>query len=91
MTRIIYQVKSPGQELISGEIFWAASEYFGELTGQTYSLGEMEAVKINQISTLPPVAKLLLSAVAGAIIQRLLDEGVAADLIFSAGTFEVIG
>lgn len=77
-------------EPITGEIVWAASEYFGELAGQTYNLGEMEAVKIGQMPALSPVAKLLLSAVAGAIIQHLLDQNIPADQIFSSGTFRII-
>lgn len=99
MTKITYQINpsteptesaaSTSTEAISGEIVWAASEYFGELSGRTYSLGEMEAVKIDQLPNLSPVAKLLLSAVAGAIIQHLLDQGVPADQIFSAGTFQI--
>ncbi len=90
MTRITYQVNSPAKPPITGEIIWAASEYFGELTGRTYSLGEMEATKINQMTDFSPVAKLLLSAVAGAIIQHLLDQGVPADQIFAYGTFQVV-
>ena len=100
MARITYEVNSSEQldktpsgssvkTTIAGEIVWAASEYFGELVGQTYSLGEMEAVKIDQMSSLSPVAKLLLSAVAGAIIQHLLDQNIPADQIFAFGTFQI--
>ena len=100
MARITYEVSSSEQlgktssdssvkTPIAGEIVWAASEYFGELVGQTYSLGEMEAVKIDQMSGLSPVAKLLLSAVAGAIIQHLLDQNIPADQIFTFGTFQI--
>lgn len=81
------EASSPAE--ITGEIVWAASEYFGELAGQTYNLGEMEAVKIDQMPNLSPVAKLLLSAVAGAIIQHLLDQNILADQIFSSGTFQI--
>lgn len=83
------QTISSVAEPITGEIVWAASEYFGELAGRTYNLGEMEAVKIDQMSALSPVAKLLLSAVAGAIIQHLLDQNLSADQIFSSGTFRI--
>lgn len=95
MTKITYEINpaavdtNPSAEPITGEIVWAASEYFGELANQTYSLGEMEAVKIDQMPTLSPVAKLLLSAVAGAIIQHLLDQNVPAEQIFSSGTFQI--
>jgi len=101
MTKITYRINSTAEtpaaggagssaEPITGEIVWAASEYFGELAGQTYNLGEMEAVKIDQMPALSPVAKLLLSAVAGAIIQHLLDQNIPADRIFSSGTFQII-
>lgn len=100
MTRITYQINPPKQPnevvsdsfantAITGEIVWAASEYFGELAGQTYNLGEMEAVKIDQMPALSPVAKLLLSAVAGAVIQHLLDQNLPAEQIFSSGTFQI--
>lgn len=100
MTKITYQINSTTEapatggagsiaEPLTGEIVWAASEYFGELAGRTYNLGEMEAVKIDQMSALSPVAKLLLSAVAGAIIQHLLDQNLSADQIFSSGTFRI--
>lgn len=84
MNRISYQVGS-----ISGEIVWAASEYFGELTGKTYRLSAMEAVDIAKLDHLSLTAKLLLSAVAGAIIQHLLDQGLPAPDIFTDGTFTV--
>lgn len=84
MTTIHYQV---GEH--TGEIVWAASEYFGELSGKTYSLGQMEATQIAPLPELSLTAKLLLSAVAGAIIQHLLDQGIPASEIFSTGTFTV--
>lgn len=89
MTNIEYQVKSNDATII-GEITWAASEQFSELTGRTYDLGKMEAVQIDKIPDLSPIAKLLLSAVAGAIIQRLLDQDIPAEDIFSTGTFRIV-
>ena len=98
MTKITYRINSTGHSItgeavasqpIAGEITWAASEYFGELVGRTYRLGEMEAVKIDQMSDLSSVAKLLLSAAAGAIIQHLLDQNIPADQIFTSGTFQI--
>lgn len=86
MTTIRYQVGTR-----TGEIAWAASEYFGELTGKTYSLGQMEATQIAPLSNLSLNAKLLLSAVAGALIQHLLDQGIPATEIFQTGTFTVVG
>lgn len=84
MQQITYKVGGK-----SGEIVWAASEYFGELAGKTYALGKMQAVDIAELDELSLTAKLLLSAVAGAIIQRLLDQGVAAQEIFSDGEFTI--
>lgn len=84
MQQITYKV-----EVNSGEIVWAASEYFGELTGKTYALGKMQAVDIAELDELSLTAKLLLSAVAGAIIQRLLDQGISAREIFSDGEFTI--
>ena len=59
----------------SGSIIWAASEAFDELRGKTYHLGHMEATAIVQLKDLSTTAKILLSAVAGALIQHLLDQG----------------
>lgn len=84
MTTIHYQVGTH-----TGKITWTASEYFGELTGKTYSLGQMEATQIAPLAELSLTAKLLLSAVAGAIIQHLLDQGIPATEIFQTGTFTI--
>ncbi len=85
MTEIRYSVGD-----ISGKISWVASEYFGELTGRTFYLKEMEAEQINQLEGLTAVGKLLLSAVAGAVIQHLLDQGVESKIIFGSGEFRVL-
>ena len=84
MTTIYYQVQER-----TGNIVWATSEYFGELINNTYSLGKMEATEIAKMPDLSLNAKLLLSAVAGAIIQHLLDQGISANLIFEQGTFNI--
>ena len=84
MTTIKYHTTST-----SGQITWAASEYFGELAGQTYPLGQMEATQIAPLPNLSLTAKLLLSAVAGAIIQHLLDQDIPAEEIFSTGQFTI--
>ena len=73
----------------SGSIIWAASETFDELRSKTYHLGHMEATAIVQLKDLSPTAKILLSAVAGALIQHLLDQGYPADQIFQTGSFQV--
>jgi len=84
MTIITYHTTSA-----SGQITWAASEHFGELAGHTYSLGEMEATAIAPLPNLSLTAKLLLSAVAGAIIQHLLDQNIPTTEIFSTGKFTI--
>ena len=85
MATIEYQVGSH-----KGTIVWAANEHFGELIGKTYSLGKMEATQIELLTDLSFTVKLLLSAVAGAIIQHLLDQGVSAAEVFARGTFTVL-
>lgn len=82
MTKITYTV---GEE--TGAIYWAAAEQFSELAGKKFSLGEMEAAQIEKRKDLTLTAKILLSAVAGAIIQHLIDKEVETELIFSRGTF----
>lgn len=70
-------------------IIWAANEHFGELTDKTYNLGQMEAVEIAKNTDLSITAKILLSAVAGAIIQQLIDQGVPTEEIFGQGKFTI--
>ena len=74
---------------IGGGIEWAESEEFSELRGNIYLLKNMKAIDINKISDLSPVAKLLLSAVAGAVIQHLIDQQVPINEIFEEYSFEV--
>ena len=78
---IHYQV-----EQTEGKIIWAASEYFGELAGKTFSLSTLEAKDIIKMTDLSETARLLLSAVAGAVIQHLLGKGMSAQQIFQYGT-----
>ena len=80
--RIDYKVNDK-----AGDISWAAAEEFKELTGKEYALGEMEAARIERMADLSLTAKILLSAVAGAIIQRLLDTGEEPEDIFRNGRF----
>lgn len=84
MTKISYSVGNQ-----TGSILWAAAEQFSELKNQKFSLGDMEAVEIEKRQELSLTAKILLSAVAGAVIQHLLDQGIQADEIFSSGTFTI--
>ena len=73
----------------SGSIKWAASESFDELSGKKFYLGKMEATEIYKRDDLTDVAKLLLSAVAGAVIQHLIDDGISPSDVFANGVMEV--
>lgn len=84
MIKIFYEVGD-----IEDSIFWAAAEQFDEFTKQTFYLGKMEATEIEKMSGLSVTAKILLSAIAGAIIQRILDSGVEAKTVFADGKFWV--
>lgn len=84
MTTIEYTINDT-----RGEIVWSASEVFDELRGKIFSLGKMEASDIEKDDTLSIRAKILLSAVAGAVIQHLLDQGHEAQTIFKNGKFVV--
>lgn len=84
MTKISYKVND-----LEGTISWAAAEQFGELVEQTFYLGRMKATGIEKMQNISVAAKILLSAVAGAIIQRLLDSDVEAETIFADGQFRV--
>lgn len=69
------------------KIEWALSEHFEELKGKTFMLNEVAAEQIEKINDLSVTAKILLSAVAGAVIQHLIDEGLQFDIIFNSGKF----
>jgi hypothetical protein len=84
MTKISYSV---GEEF--GAIYWSAAEEFSELRGKTFKLGDMEAVEIEKMDNFSLVARILLSAVAGATIQHLLDKKIDSDEIFQHGTFRI--
>ena len=70
-------------------IEWALSEYFGELKGMKFMLNEVAADQIIKINYLSETAKILLSAVAGAVIQHLIDKECPIDSIFKGGYFIV--
>lgn len=72
------------------KIEWALSEYFGELKGRKFMLNEVSAEQIESIGDLSLTAKILLSAVAGAVIQNLIDNGCQFDIIFNDGVFEIV-
>lgn len=84
MTKVSYRVNDA-----EGTISWAAAEHFSELAEQTFYLGKMKATDIEKMQNISVVAKILLSAVAGAIIQRLLDSNVEAEVIFTDGKFRM--
>jgi hypothetical protein len=65
------------------EIEWAISEHFNELKGMKFNMNEVAADQIVTINNLSEVAKILLSAVAGAVIQHLIDINLPIDKIFN--------
>ena len=67
------------------QIEWALSEHFGELKGMKFMLNEVAADQIAKINDLSETAKILLSAVAGATIQYLIDNNCTIDSIFENG------
>ena len=71
------------------QIEWALSEYFGELKGKKFILNKMAAEQIGMINNLSDTAKILLSAVAGAVIQHLIDNNYQINNIFEKGYFIV--
>ena len=71
------------------QIEWAISEYFDELKGMKLMLNNVAADQIVMMDNLSETAKILLSAVAGAVIQHLIDENCPIDSIFNTGYFNV--
>ena len=71
------------------QIEWALSEHFDELKGMKFMLNEVAADQIIKINNLSEIAKILLSAVAGAVIQHLIDINCPIDSIFNNGYFIV--
>ena len=69
------------------QIEWALSEYFDELKGMKFMFNKMAADQIIMINNLSETAKLLLSAVAGAAIQHLIDNNCQIESIFKDGYF----
>ncbi len=72
------------------QIEWALSEHFDELKGKKYMMNEVAADQIAKITDLSEVAKLLLSAVAGAAIQHLIDNDCPIDSVFENGYFIIL-
>jgi len=71
------------------KIEWGLSEHFEELKGKSFNINEMTAEQIEQNNDLSITAKILLSAIAGAVIQHLIDKGILFDKI-SNGRFFVV-
>ena len=69
------------------QIEWALSEHFGELIGKKFMLNKMAADQIVMINNISETAKILLSAVAGAVIQHLIDNNLQINSIFENGYF----
>ena len=69
------------------QIEWNLSEHFDELKGMKYMLNKMAADQIVLMDNLSETAKILLSAVAGAVIQHLLDNNCQINSIFENGYF----
>ncbi len=67
------------------QIEWALSEHFDELKGMKFMLNEVSADQIILLNNLSEMAKILLSAVAGAVIQHLIDNNCPIDKIFNNG------
>lgn len=67
------------------QIEWTISEHFGELKGKKFMLNEVAADQIVTYNNLSEIAKILLSAVAGATIQFLIDNSISIDSIFNKG------
>ena len=72
------------------KIEWALSEYFDELKGMKFRLNNVAADQIIKMDNLTETAKILLSAVAGAVIQHLIDNNCPIDKIFENGYFMVV-
>ena len=69
------------------QIEWTLSEYFDELKGMKFMLNKVAADQIVMINHISETAKILLSAVAGAAIQHLLDNNCQVNSIFENGYF----
>jgi hypothetical protein len=69
------------------QIEWALSEFFDELKGKKYMCSEVAADQIIKLNDLSESAKILLSAVAGAVIQHLIDKECPIDSTFKSGYF----
>lgn len=83
VTKIHYEI--PDDK--SGFITWISDEEFGELLETTFHIGKMKAADIADMNGVSIEGKILLSAVAGALIQHLIDTNVDLPKAFAGGTF----
>lgn len=73
-----------------GYITWGANEDFEELINYhllPFRLGAVKAIDIESMDGLSVRSKILLSAVASAVIQFLFDHHISSNAIFETGTF----
>ena len=69
------------------QIEWNLSEHFDEIKAMKFMLNKMAADQIVRINNISETAKILLSAVAGAVIQHLIDNNCQINSIFENGYF----
>lgn len=69
------------------QIEWALSEHFDKLKSMKFKFNEVAANQIIKINKLSEIEKILLSGVAGAVIQHLIDKDCPIDKIFKSGYF----
>ena len=69
------------------QIEWVLSEYFVGLRGMKFMCNEVAADQIIKLNDLSEIEKILLLAVAGAVIQHLIDKGCPVESIFKSGYF----
>lgn len=81
---IMYQTRS-----CNGSIQWAASEDFRELLGRVIPLSVTKATDIAGRLDISITSKILLSAVAGAVIQHLIDKGISYQEIAETGKITI--
>lgn len=88
MIRINYDIPKIN---VQGQLVWAADEDFTELLNLNteFHIGEMRAVDIVQMKRLSTQSQILLSAVAGALIQHLINNKVDLQEAFNAGFFYI--
>ena len=71
------------------QIEWALSEHFDELKGKKFMLNKLAADQIVMMNNLSDIGKILLSAVAGAAIQHLIDNNCQIKSIFENGYLSI--